>query len=118
MARMLDVLRQAEAKRNGDGAAPPEPDPADDDFVSEGANEEVPFIEVGPARSLEASSAVLAGGSYLYFRDMGRPGTVAGQFLHADKFAEVARARQGRRIATYELWRLDTPKRPIQGKMP
>ncbi|MGZ5925778.1 MAG: glycosyltransferase family 39 protein [Rhizomicrobium sp.] len=82
---------------------------------------ELPLIAVNqPDRYLEASSAVLAGGSYLYFRDMARgdEGTVAGQFLHADKFAEVARARQGRRIATYELWRLDTPKRPIQGKMP
>src|SRR5258708_1015890 len=52
MARMLDVLRQSEAKRNGDGATPPEPEHADDDFVSEGADEEVPFIEVGPARRL------------------------------------------------------------------
>jgi hypothetical protein len=82
---------------------------------------ELPLIAVNqPDRYLEASSAVLAGGSYLYFRDMARKdaGIVAGQFLHADKFAEVARTRQGRRIATYELWRLDTPKMPIQGKMP
>jgi hypothetical protein len=80
---------------------------------------ELPLIAVNqPDRYLEASSAVLAGGSYLYFRDMARPGTVAGQFLQAEKFAEVARARQGRRIATYELWRLETPKSPIQGKMP
>jgi Mrp family chromosome partitioning ATPase len=58
MARMLDALRQAEAKRNGEAAAAPAA--ADEDFVSDFADEEVPFIEVGPARRLEASAAVLA----------------------------------------------------------
>jgi Mrp family chromosome partitioning ATPase len=52
---MLDVLRQADVRPNGAGEAP-----AAEDFVSDFANEEVPFIEVGPARHLEASSAVLA----------------------------------------------------------
>jgi hypothetical protein len=80
---------------------------------------ELPLIAVNqPDRYLGGPSAMLAGGSYLYFRDMARPDTMTGQFLHAEKFAEVARARQGRRIATYELWRLDAPKNPIQGRMP
>jgi Mrp family chromosome partitioning ATPase len=57
MGRMLDVLQQAETRRD-DGAAAAAP--AEEDFVSDFANEEVPFIEVGPARSLEASSGVLA----------------------------------------------------------
>jgi hypothetical protein len=57
MGRMLDVLCQAETRRD-DGAAAGAP--AEEDFVSDFANEEVPFIEVGPARSLEASSGVLA----------------------------------------------------------
>src|SRR5579884_2622969 len=60
MGRMMDVLRQAEAKRTGDGEAPAAPAPAEDDFVSDCAAEEVPFIEVGPARQLEGSAAVLA----------------------------------------------------------
>src|SRR5689334_6538453 len=58
MGRMLEVLRLAEAKRDGDGT--PAPGADDEHFVSDFANEEVPFIEVGPARSMEASSAVLA----------------------------------------------------------
>src|SRR5215475_13135264 len=58
MGRMLDVLRQAGGKRNGDEAA----FPAEEDFVSDFANEEVPFIEVGPARSVEASPTVLGAG--------------------------------------------------------
>jgi Mrp family chromosome partitioning ATPase len=55
MGRMLEALRQAGTRRNGDGEAPP----AEDDFISDFANEEVPFIEVGPERSVEASPAVL-----------------------------------------------------------
>jgi len=51
------VLRRAEVKRDAGEAAG---EPAEVDFVSDSANEEVPFIEVGPARSLEASAAVLA----------------------------------------------------------
>jgi 4-amino-4-deoxy-L-arabinose transferase-like glycosyltransferase len=73
-----------------------------------------------PGRYLDGSSAVLAGGSYLYFDDPARKdaGTVTGQFAHADKAAEIARTRRGSLIATYDLWRLNTPKKPIQGKMP
>jgi hypothetical protein len=81
----------------------------------------LPLIAVNqPDRYLDASSAMLAGGSYLYLGDVTRKDAdaVTGQFLYADKFGEIARARQGNRIATYDLWRLDMPKRPIQGKMP
>ncbi len=81
MGRMLDVLRLAEAKRNGDGEAPPSAGPADEDFVSDFAAEEVPFIEVGPARSLEASSAVLAAPPRL--RIAPRPPADAGPLLDA-----------------------------------
>ncbi len=56
MGRMMDVLRLAEVKRDDE----PAPGAEDEHFVSDFANEEVPFIEVGPARSMEASSAVLA----------------------------------------------------------
>jgi hypothetical protein len=73
-----------------------------------------------PDRYLDATSAVLAGGSYLYFADAIRKDTVTvtGQFAQAGKFAELVRARRGGPIATYDLWRLDTPKKPIQGKIP
>jgi Mrp family chromosome partitioning ATPase len=58
MGRMFDVLRQS--MHTPDDESSPLPAPADDDFVSDTAPEEVPFIEVGPARSLEASPTVLA----------------------------------------------------------
>jgi Mrp family chromosome partitioning ATPase len=57
MGRMLDALRRTEARRDGGEAIG---EPAADDFVSDTTGDEVPFIEVGPARSLEASAAVLA----------------------------------------------------------
>ena len=59
MGRMFDVLRQAEVKRDTNPVSS-EAAPAEEDFVSDAGNEEVPFIEVGPSRSLEASPAVLA----------------------------------------------------------
>jgi protein-tyrosine kinase len=77
MGRMLDVLRLAENKRNDDGGAPPVAE--DEHFVSDFANEEVPFIEVGPARSLEASSSVLAAPPRL--RIAPRPPADAGPLL-------------------------------------
>jgi hypothetical protein len=55
MGRMLDVLRQAGGEPHGEEGT----SPAEDDFVSDFANEEVPYIEVGPARSVEGSPAVL-----------------------------------------------------------
>jgi Mrp family chromosome partitioning ATPase len=60
MGKVLDVLRQAEAKCDGAAVAPPAGEPAKDDLVSDFGGEDVPFIEVGPARSLEGSAAVLA----------------------------------------------------------
>jgi Mrp family chromosome partitioning ATPase len=79
MGRMLDVLRLTEAKRNGDGGALSTTRPQEEDFVSDFADEEVPFIEVGPARSLEASSAVLAAPPHL--RIAPRPVTDVGPIL-------------------------------------
>ena len=72
------------------------------------------------SRYLDGASSVLAGGTYLYFDDAARKdaGAVTGQFAHAGKLAEVARMRPGSLIATYDLWRLDMPKKPIQGKIP
>jgi Mrp family chromosome partitioning ATPase len=77
MGRMLEVLRLAEAKPNGDGATTPGAE--DEHFVSDFANEEVPFIEVGPAHSLEASSSVLAAPPRL--RIAPRPPADAGPLL-------------------------------------
>jgi hypothetical protein len=63
---------------------------------------------------------VLAGGSYIYFRDSTRreTGVVADQFTRAKKFAEIPRQRHGDRIASYELWWMEQPKAPIQGRTP
>jgi Mrp family chromosome partitioning ATPase len=58
MAKVLDVLRQAEVKGNAQAA--PAGEPVKDDLVSDFGGDDVPFIEVGPARSLEGSAAVLA----------------------------------------------------------
>jgi Mrp family chromosome partitioning ATPase len=91
MGRMLDVLRQAEAKRNGDGGAPEGAGPVDEDFVSEFTGEEVPFIEVGPARSLEASPAVLAVPSPR-LRIVPQPPADAGPILDASPAAAAAPA--------------------------
>jgi Mrp family chromosome partitioning ATPase len=77
MGRMLDVLRLAEKERDGDGGTPPVPE--DEHFVSDFANEEVPFIEVGPAHSMEASPAVLAAPPRL--RIAPRPPADAGPLL-------------------------------------
>ena len=73
-----------------------------------------------PDRYLDAPSAVLAGGSYIYFRDSARKemGAVADQFTRARKFAEISRQRRGNQIATYDLWWLEMPKMPIQGRTP
>jgi Mrp family chromosome partitioning ATPase len=60
MAKVLDVLRQAEAKCDDIAAASPAGESAKDDFVPNFGGEDVPFVEVGPARSLEGSAAVLA----------------------------------------------------------
>jgi len=57
---MLDVLRQGEAKRDEAVGVVPGAWPVAEDFVSDLAGGDVPFIEVGPARSLEGSEAVLA----------------------------------------------------------
>src|ERR1700676_1427335 len=81
MGRMLDVLRLAETKRDGTGGAPAAAAAEDEHFVSDFANEEVPFIEVGPARSMEASSAVLAAPPRL--RLAPRPPADAGPILDA-----------------------------------
>jgi Mrp family chromosome partitioning ATPase len=77
MGRMLDVLRLTEVKRVGD--AMPGAAAEDEHFVSDFANEEVPFIEVGPAGSLEASSAVLSAAPRL--RIAPRPPADAGPLL-------------------------------------
>jgi Mrp family chromosome partitioning ATPase len=81
MGRMLDALRQVDHTRNGDGAVPEAP--AEDDFVSDFANEDVPYIEVGPARSLEASPAVLAAGGTPRLRIAPQPPADAGPILQA-----------------------------------
>ncbi len=64
MGRVLDALRQAEAPHGGAERRPPTtaelPGPAP--LLAEDAHpaEEIPFIEVGPRKSLEASPSVLA----------------------------------------------------------
>jgi Mrp family chromosome partitioning ATPase len=56
MGRILEVLKQAETRRlSAKEPTPEQPDPA-----SEEAAEEIPFIEVGPRRHVEASPSVLA----------------------------------------------------------
>lgn len=81
MGRMLDVMRQAEANRNGGAGAEADRAPAEGDFVSDLADGEVPFIEVGPARSLEASPAVLAA-QPPRLRIAPQPSAAAGPILH------------------------------------
>jgi hypothetical protein len=81
----------------------------------------LPVIAVDqPNRYLDAPSAMLTGGSYLYLRDTSRKDTasLAAQFLEAKKSADIPRQRGGSLIATYEVWRLEMPKRTVQGKMP
>jgi Mrp family chromosome partitioning ATPase len=80
---MLDMLRQSDDRHNGDGETPTVPPPAGEDFVSDFANEEVPFIEVGPARSLEASPAVLAAAPPPRLRIAPQPPPDAGPVLDA-----------------------------------
>ncbi len=61
MGRVLDALRQAEAP-HGEPERRPQP-PAEASaplLVDDAAGEEIPFIEVGPCKSLEASPSVLA----------------------------------------------------------
>ncbi len=79
------------------------------------------LIAVGqPNRYLDAPSALLMGGSYLYFDDVAREGAgmVLPLFTRAGKIANIPRQRNGSPIAAYELWRLEGPKKPIKGKMP
>jgi Mrp family chromosome partitioning ATPase len=89
MGRMFDVLRQAEATRDA-GEAPTAPTSAPEDFVFDATNEEVPFIEVGPARSVEASPAVLAVQS---------PRLRIAPFVEAQRDAEADRPRDGDTLA-------------------
>ena len=59
MGRVLDALKQAEAPYRGPG---PRPQPAEapaPEWAAD-ADGEIPFIEVGPRKSLEASPSVLA----------------------------------------------------------
>jgi Mrp family chromosome partitioning ATPase len=62
MGRVLDALRQAEAPHDEPGPPQPAEAPAPALVVIEGAEgeAEIPFIEVGPHKSLEASPSVLA----------------------------------------------------------
>ena len=63
MGRVLDALRQAEAPHVGPGRCPQPPAeaPAPAPLLAEaGPEAEIPFIEVGPRKSLEASPSVLA----------------------------------------------------------
>jgi Mrp family chromosome partitioning ATPase len=60
MGKVLDVLRQVEMKCDDAAGAPPASEPAKEDVESDFGGGDVPFIEVGPARSIEGSAAVLA----------------------------------------------------------
>jgi Mrp family chromosome partitioning ATPase len=57
MGRMMDALERAGATRAAQAAPPPAPE---EDVVLVPDDADVPFIEIGPSRSLEASAGVLA----------------------------------------------------------
>ena len=79
------------------------------------------LIAVGqPNRYLDAPSALLMGGSYLYLGDAAhqRADLVLPLFGRTGKIADVLRQRNGSPISAYELWRMDEPKKPIKGKRP
>src|SRR5262249_12234242 len=63
MGRMLDALRRADISQtetDEDQLAPPAGGTADSEPLLVDAEEEIPFIEVGPRKSMEASPSVLA----------------------------------------------------------
>ncbi len=80
MGRVLDVLRQTQTNGNESGP-PPAPAPVVDDLLSDLGDGDVPFIEVGPARSVEGSAAVLS--SQPRLRIAPQPPADAGPILEA-----------------------------------
>ena len=62
MGRMLDALKQADTQRRVPRLAqvPANGSANENDLVSETAALEIPFIEWGPRKSMEASPSVLA----------------------------------------------------------
>jgi Mrp family chromosome partitioning ATPase len=60
MGKMLETLRHAVGRRPADDRRPRPEDEPERVVRPDGGEEEVPFIEVGPHRSLEASPSVLA----------------------------------------------------------
>jgi Mrp family chromosome partitioning ATPase len=60
MGKVLDVLRQAEARCDDPAGPVPGAEAAAEGVGPDLGGEDVPFIEIGPARSLEGSAAVLA----------------------------------------------------------
>jgi protein-tyrosine kinase len=79
MGRVLDVLRQTQTNGNEEAALSPAPAPVGDDLLSDLGDGDVPFIEVGPARSVEGSAAVL--GSQPRLRIAPQPPADAGPIL-------------------------------------
>ena len=73
-----------------------------------------------PNRFLDAPVARLDAGPWLYFADpaRGQERMVTGEFRFAEKRAELARTRNGAVIARYDLWQIDRPQSPMQGKRP
>jgi Mrp family chromosome partitioning ATPase len=60
MGKFLESLRQPAARRASDRAPAPPAPPTECDIEDDRAEEEIPYIEVGPHKSMEASASVLA----------------------------------------------------------
>jgi 4-amino-4-deoxy-L-arabinose transferase-like glycosyltransferase len=73
-----------------------------------------------PNRYLEAPSLQLQTGPLLYLADRGRGEDmrVTDAFADVSRLPDLARARGGRVIATYDVLLLDAPRRGVQAKAP